>query len=288
MFRHTNDEAFRGAVGMGGSKQVGEPESSRSTDPRMSAAGQELTAELQRLKNASGQSFATLAGRIPYGKSALERYINGKQFPPREAVHDLGKAFRVNPAPLLRLWDAADSARRPQPRIEQRLSKPDQPPLEPPRPTRISRVRILTVAGTASILVPIIALVLVRSVRAGQPSTNSTTTPPASSTDQQCRVYYAESQAVTSGVLCWKSKNIPGLSDKDLHVQGTVVNRPPSEPAVAQLCLSIKPNSCTQIIDLGHTVQGKSADAFDRELTLPAGNGAWIRVCVGPACSPWL
>ncbi|PKT73155.1 hypothetical protein CW362_10525 [Streptomyces populi] len=70
-----------------------------------------LRAELLALKQASGLSYARLGARTHYAKSSWERWINGKQFPPRAAVESLAEALEQDPGRLLALWERADEAR---------------------------------------------------------------------------------------------------------------------------------------------------------------------------------
>ena len=77
----------------------------------------DLAGELLALKKASGASFAQLSEKTHYAKSSWERWVNGKQFPPRDAVESLAKLCETDPAPLLALWDDED-ARRTAPETE--------------------------------------------------------------------------------------------------------------------------------------------------------------------------
>jgi hypothetical protein len=70
----------------------------------------QLAAELRRLRERTGLSLAALARRTPYSKSSWERYLNGKQPPPRKAVEALCSVAQEPPARLLALWELADSA----------------------------------------------------------------------------------------------------------------------------------------------------------------------------------
>ncbi|MEU6275859.1 DUF2690 domain-containing protein [Streptomyces populi] len=70
-----------------------------------------LRAELLAVKQASGLSYARLGARTHYAKSSWERWINGKQFPPRAAVESLAEALEQDPARLLALWERAEGAR---------------------------------------------------------------------------------------------------------------------------------------------------------------------------------
>lgn len=70
-------------------------------------AAEQLAMALRGAKERSGLSFVQLAKRIPYGKSTLERYINGHQLPPGPAVAAIADACGQDPGPWLRLRDAA-------------------------------------------------------------------------------------------------------------------------------------------------------------------------------------
>ncbi|MFH9721874.1 DUF2690 domain-containing protein [Streptomyces sp. NPDC017254] len=71
----------------------------------------DLAGELLALKKASGASFVQLSEKTHYAKSSWERWVNGKQFPPRDAVERLARLCDTDPAPLLALW-AEEDARR--------------------------------------------------------------------------------------------------------------------------------------------------------------------------------
>lgn len=70
-------------------------------------AGQLLVERLRTLKQRTGLSLAALATATPFSKSTWHRYLNGDQFPPRQAVEALGRLADTDPGPLLSLWDAA-------------------------------------------------------------------------------------------------------------------------------------------------------------------------------------
>ncbi|MFG2866664.1 DUF2690 domain-containing protein [Streptomyces sp. NPDC048338] len=78
---------------------------------RSGAAAEELASELLALKKASGLSFAQLSKKTHYAKSSWERWVNGKQFPPRDAVESLARLCETPPARLLDVWDRADGER---------------------------------------------------------------------------------------------------------------------------------------------------------------------------------
>ncbi|MET9452888.1 helix-turn-helix domain-containing protein [Streptomyces cinerochromogenes] len=69
-----------------------------------------LVADLRGLKDASGRTLAELAQATAISKSSWERYLNGKQFPPRHAVQALCKAAHQPEGELLAQWALADAA----------------------------------------------------------------------------------------------------------------------------------------------------------------------------------
>ncbi|MFC7262634.1 DUF2690 domain-containing protein [Streptomyces lutosisoli] len=75
------------------------------------ASAERLAAELLSLKKDSGLSFARLSERTHYAKSSWERWVNGKQFPPRAAVESIARLCETDPEPFLDLWDRADEER---------------------------------------------------------------------------------------------------------------------------------------------------------------------------------
>ncbi|MFE4312424.1 DUF2690 domain-containing protein [Streptomyces sp. NPDC056891] len=70
-----------------------------------------MASELLALKKASGLSFAQLSQKTHYAKSSWERWVNGKQFPPRHAVESLAGLCGTPSAQLLDLWDRAQAER---------------------------------------------------------------------------------------------------------------------------------------------------------------------------------
>lgn len=72
----------------------------------------ELIVRLRELKDEVGTSTATLARKTAYSTSSWERYLNGRTFPPRHAVEELGKLAGADPARLLALWVLADQVRQ--------------------------------------------------------------------------------------------------------------------------------------------------------------------------------
>ncbi|MEU4116149.1 helix-turn-helix domain-containing protein [Kitasatospora sp. NPDC028055] len=74
-------------------------------------AADRLAGELQSLKNGSGFTYARLSERTHYAKSSWERWVNGKQFPPRDAVHSIATVCGGDAELLLELWHLAESRR---------------------------------------------------------------------------------------------------------------------------------------------------------------------------------
>ncbi|NUR29258.1 MAG: helix-turn-helix domain-containing protein [Catenulispora sp.] len=70
----------------------------------------ELAAELRQLKEASGLSFSKLQSKIPYSRSALQRYLSGVQPPPRDAVIALCEVCGGDVAKLTALRDRITAA----------------------------------------------------------------------------------------------------------------------------------------------------------------------------------
>ncbi|MFD6420005.1 helix-turn-helix domain-containing protein [Streptomyces sp. NPDC060194] len=68
-----------------------------------------LAERLREAREATGLSYAALAGRTAYSKSSWERYLNGRVLPPRDAVQTLAELSGADPARLLALWRLADA-----------------------------------------------------------------------------------------------------------------------------------------------------------------------------------
>ncbi|MYU09741.1 helix-turn-helix domain-containing protein, partial [Streptomyces sp. SID8361] len=67
-----------------------------------------LAAGLRELRARTGLSMAALAERTAYSKSSWERYLNGKQLAPRQAVEVLCAMAGEPPGRLMALWELAD------------------------------------------------------------------------------------------------------------------------------------------------------------------------------------
>ncbi|MGW6745875.1 helix-turn-helix domain-containing protein [Streptomyces sp. NPDC055025] len=74
------------------------------------AEGERLAAELSALRERTGLSLAALAERTPYSKSSWQRYLNGTQPLPRQAVEALCALADEPSGRLLVLWELADVA----------------------------------------------------------------------------------------------------------------------------------------------------------------------------------
>ncbi|KAB7852804.1 helix-turn-helix domain-containing protein [Streptomyces mobaraensis NBRC 13819 = DSM 40847] len=77
-----------------------------SLDQRVS----QFVVQLRRLKDRSGLSLAALAAKTSYSRSSWERYLNGRQLPPRGAVEELARVCGADPARLLVLHEIAEEA----------------------------------------------------------------------------------------------------------------------------------------------------------------------------------
>ncbi|MGC4855942.1 DUF2690 domain-containing protein [Micromonospora sp. DT4] len=69
-----------------------------------------LVTELRELKDRGRLSLDQLAATTAISRSSWERYLNGKQFPPRQAVRALCEAAGEPDDRVLRCWDVADAA----------------------------------------------------------------------------------------------------------------------------------------------------------------------------------
>lgn len=72
-------------------------------------ACERLAQELRRLKVRTGLSMAALAKRTAYSKSSWERYLNGRQLAPRQAVESLCAMAGEPPERIMALWELADT-----------------------------------------------------------------------------------------------------------------------------------------------------------------------------------
>lgn len=70
----------------------------------------QLVIQLRKLKDRSGLSLAALAVKTSYSRSSWERYLNGKQLPPRDAVERLAQVCGGDVTRLLVLHEVAAEA----------------------------------------------------------------------------------------------------------------------------------------------------------------------------------
>ncbi|MGW7003837.1 DUF2690 domain-containing protein [Streptomyces sp. NPDC054933] len=82
-----------------------------SSDHVQADPAEQLRAELREIKKSSGLSYARLGAGTYYGKSSWERWLNGKQFPPRAAIESLSAILERDVADLTALWELAAAAR---------------------------------------------------------------------------------------------------------------------------------------------------------------------------------
>lgn len=90
---------------------MGRHHASEITSPSPVSPADRLAGELQSLKNGSGLTYARLSERTHYAKSSWERWVNGKQFPPRDAVQSIAVVCGGDAQLLLELWQLAESRR---------------------------------------------------------------------------------------------------------------------------------------------------------------------------------
>jgi transcriptional regulator with XRE-family HTH domain len=228
----------------------------------MSDSRARLFAELRKAKLTSGLSYARMEAKTPYSRASLERYVNGKLWPTRQAVQAIAAACDTDPEPLLHLWDEATEV--------DEAGEPDEPvqtpPIpEPPRPRPRHRWLGAMAAGVA------VAVGVGVFVAA---SGDTQATPPSTG----CRDFYADLRAYTVGRMCW--------SNAEVTISGDLTN--PAEPYVAtvQVCVSNHSNTCTRRLDLAKADRGQTRK-YHTAVRLPPGHGTWIRVCLDIYCTGW-
>ncbi|MDW6061594.1 helix-turn-helix transcriptional regulator [Streptomyces sp. FXJ1.4098] len=266
---------------------MGQRRSDTSEAPRQAAvaltssAGRRLAAELRRIKQTSGLSFARLEARTNYSRASLERYVNGKLFPSRDAVEDIAQACGADPRPLLELWDdALEAGAQPPPDMAAPAEAANStatvasPGEEPGRAPRAARRRLFLFAGLGLVLLALGLALLPFSPLSPFGSEPSSKAAPTSG----CRDYHAEMRAYSVGTVCWTSARAT--------VTGYVKNPDGTGKAVAQLCISNQPNICSQTIDLAAAGPGGTS-RYRRTVTLPAGHGVWVRTCAEDLCTQW-
>ncbi|MBI0384271.1 helix-turn-helix domain-containing protein, partial [Streptomyces albiflaviniger] len=218
--------------------------------------------------------------RQHYSKASLERYVNGKLFPGRDAVEDIARACGADPGPLLEFWDDAlndalkaametrEATPPPETARDAELPIPAGETSDQPRGLFRNWRRVILFAGLGLVILLSAVLAFRWFGRSATPKT------PTSG----CRDYYADIHAYTTGKVCWQSAKAT--------VNGLVENPNSTGNATAQLCVSDHPNVCSQTIDLATAAPGKVA-RYHRTVHLPAGHGVWVRACAKVLCTQW-
>lgn len=238
----------------------------------MSDSRARLVAELRRIKLDSGLSFARMEARTPYSRASLERYVNGKLWPTRQAVATIATACDADPEPLLRLWDEGDPAEpaavsEPAPAAGP-PAEPDDAPDPPVPPPRKRRRWPLAVAGALLIVAGVLGVVVFAAsgdTEAAAPTTG-------------CRDFYADLRAYTVGRMCW--------SNAVSTISGDLTNPAEPYPATVQVCLSNRPGTCARRFDVAKAETGQTR-RYRTTVDLPPGHGTWVRVCLDGYCSEW-
>lgn len=257
-----------------------------------SIAGKTLVDELRNVKLAAGLSFARLESFTPYSRASLERYINGKLFPSRDAVIAIAKVCKADASRLVRLWECAAEtgatssdgvddrklANRPE---SDRLLESSPPPFavfaEGQRrrfrwPAGRFRRAVLLISGL-SVAVMFGVFGLMEGLNFANTNKGFNPNPPSG-----CRDYYVDFRAYILGRLCWTKNTVMAT--------GLLDNRAGPGPAAVQLCLSKNQDSCNEPVDIAAVDSGQMTQ-IERTVRLRPGYSAWIRVCVIQYCSQW-
>ncbi|WP_405833375.1 peptidoglycan-binding protein [Streptomyces sp. NBC_01176] len=117
-------------------------------------SARELVLQLRQLKDARELSLAQVAAKTGYSASSWERYLAGRNLPPRQAVEAFARAYGADPDRLLALHEVATVTWAGAAVPERRAAAPPDTPADPPapqpapeRPRRGRRIRIAVVAG---------------------------------------------------------------------------------------------------------------------------------------------
>jgi hypothetical protein len=87
----------------------------------------QLIIHLRELKDRAGISTVALARKTAYSRSSWERYLNGRTFPPKQAVEALARVCGHDPSAALALWELAQHARTGPGSIDKRGAPTDEP-----------------------------------------------------------------------------------------------------------------------------------------------------------------
>ncbi|MHA7957527.1 helix-turn-helix domain-containing protein [Streptomyces sp. L500] len=131
----------------------------------------QLVVQLRRLKDRSGLSLAALAAKTSYSSSSWERYLNGRQLPPRDAVEELARVCGADVTRLLVLHEVAaeawtDEAAEPDEGEETVGVAPGAPTAPPPagggaRPGPRRTTTVVLAAAVVALAVALAAVLLV-------------------------------------------------------------------------------------------------------------------------------
>ncbi|MCC3775236.1 helix-turn-helix domain-containing protein [Streptomyces sp. UNOB3_S3] len=130
----------------------------------------QFVVQLRRLKDRSGLSLAALAAKTSYSSSSWERYLNGKQLPPRDAVEELARVCGADTTRLLVLHEVAeeawtDEAAETEEAAEDGLLAPGTPTTPPagpdPRPGPRRTTTVVLAAAVVALTAALVAVLLV-------------------------------------------------------------------------------------------------------------------------------
>jgi transcriptional regulator with XRE-family HTH domain len=129
-----------------------------SLDPQV----RQLVVHLRRLKDHSGLNLKSLEAKTGYSKSSWERYLNGRNLPPSQAVEELARVCGTDPTRLLALhevaaacWGQGGPAAVPEKREEREGRELLLSPVPAHRPPQ--RLLLLAVGAAAGVLVTLLA-----------------------------------------------------------------------------------------------------------------------------------
>ncbi|MFK0203851.1 helix-turn-helix domain-containing protein [Streptomyces lavendulae] len=125
-----------------------------------------LVTELRRLRARTGLSYVRLGRRTGYSRSSWERFLNGKQLPPRSAVEALARLAGADPGAAVRYRELANG-RRTTPAVVRRTVPPRAAvrPAAPGSGATPSAWRVLLAAVlcvTVTVVVPVAPGVVTR------------------------------------------------------------------------------------------------------------------------------
>ncbi|WP_372346753.1 helix-turn-helix domain-containing protein [Streptomyces sp. KL116D] len=132
----------------------------------MSAEHARLVSALREVRSRTGLSLTALAERTTYSRSSWERYLNGKVFPPRQAVRELCRVADEPEGRLAALWEIAEAESSGRtsvqaPAVEEPRPHPAQPSPDTGYSCRRRRRRLMmALAAVYTVIVGSVALTL--------------------------------------------------------------------------------------------------------------------------------